>query len=84
MKKSILYLLYLLIILFVIILIYIITKSKFIYEYFNLENKNNLKIYFVNLDNNIDRWHNNKNKLNNFFRFPAINGKKMNKDQKCN
>lgn len=37
------------------------------------------KTYFINLDSNIDRWNNLSNK--NITRFPAINGKTLNKNQ---
>jgi len=37
------------------------------------------KTYFINLDSNIDRWNNLKYK--NVTRFPAINGKTLNKNQ---
>ena len=43
---------------------------------------NSCKIYFINLDENIDRWDNFPTELREkFTRFPAVNGKKLDKDQ---
>jgi len=43
--------------------------------------ENKLKIYFINLEHNRDRWENNKNKLSNFHRFNAIYGKNLDKNK---
>lgn len=42
---------------------------------------NDLKIYFINMDEQIDRWDKIKDKLQNIHRFNAINGKKVNRDE---
>ena len=61
-----------------IIFIYIIKPPYHVIESFS---NNDLKIYFINLDSNIDRWQNiQKHNLPNLHRFPAINGKLLNKD----
>jgi glycosyl transferase family 25 len=73
------------------ILVICILCITFIYLYFipnsnlkeNLKNKSKIcNIYFINLDDNKDRWNNLspqlKQKIN---RFPAINGKKLNKEK---
>jgi len=40
-----------------------------------------LKIYFINMTENNDRWEKNKNKLPNFHRFNAVNGKEVDIDK---
>ena len=63
-----------------VIFLYLIPGSN-LKESFN-ENKQNCKIYFINLDENIDRWNNLSLELQKkFTRFPAVNGKKLDKDQ---
>lgn len=63
----------LIIVCFAITFVYLIHKKK-------KENFTQLcKIYFINLDENIDRW--NKLSHKNIIRFPAINGKKIDKSK---
>ena len=67
----------LIIICFSIIFVYLIHKNK---KEKKKENFTQLcKIYFINLDENIDRW--NKLSHKNIIRFPAINGKKIDKNK---
>jgi hypothetical protein len=64
----------LIIVCFAIIFVYLSHKKK------QKENFTQLcKIYFINLDENIDRW--NKLSHKNIIRFPAINGKKIDKNK---
>ena len=65
----------LIIICFSIIFVYLIHIKKNKKENFTQL----CKIYFINLDENIDRW--NKLSHKNIIRFPAINGKKIDKNK---
>lgn len=76
-NKKIAIILFILFILLIAFFIYNINKN--IIEKFNINNlsENNLKTYFINLDEHIDRWNINKNKINNMIRFNAIHGKNV-------
>ena len=70
------------------ILICLITFTMlFIYFYSEHESEiesftsNELKIYFINMDQNIDRWNKIKNSLPNLVRFKGINGKELVPDE---
>jgi GR25 family glycosyltransferase involved in LPS biosynthesis len=75
----ILFILFILFILLIIFFIYNINKNKIEKFTTNILGENNLKTYFINLDEHIDRWNINKNKINNMIRFNAIHGKKLDK-----
>jgi GR25 family glycosyltransferase involved in LPS biosynthesis len=63
--------------LFVIIIIFIFShKNKYGFSL-----KEGLKIYFINLKKNRDRWENNKSKLPNIHLFDAIDGSKLDLDK---
>ena len=64
-----------LIILLIIIIFFYIYHPQIINESFS---NNDLKVYFINLNENIDRWEKIKNTLPNLVRFNAINGKNIN------
>lgn len=81
-KNLILY--FFIIFLFIIFIIFLYKIKNNKQENFNSNKpyfQNNLKIYFINLDANIDRWYNVKDKLDNIVRFNAINGKELNKSE---
>ena len=65
-----------LLILFIIIITIFSFKNK---DGFSLEK--GLKIYFINLKKNRDRWENNKSKLPNFHLFDAVDGTKLDFDK---
>jgi GR25 family glycosyltransferase involved in LPS biosynthesis len=70
-KKNIVFLIFTIII---IIIFFIENKYGF-------SLKDGLKIYFINLKKNRDRWENNKSKLPNFHLFDAIDGSKLSLDK---
>jgi glycosyl transferase family 25 len=80
-KNLILY--FFIIFLFIIFILFFKIKNNKLENFNNNKpyTQNNLKIYFINLDANIDRWYNIEDKLNNIVRFNAINGKELNKTQ---
>ena len=63
--------------LFVIVIITIFSfKNKYGFSF-----EKGLKIYFINLKKNRDRWENNKSKLPNFHLFDALDGSKLDIDK---
>jgi GR25 family glycosyltransferase involved in LPS biosynthesis len=63
-----------LIVLLLIIIVYLIYNFSLLHKKgFSMDD--GLKIYFINLKQNMDRWENSKLKLPNLHRFNAINGK---------
>lgn len=65
-----------------IIILVVTIYFVFFYNYnSNFSINDGLKIYFINMKDNIDRWEKNKNKLPNFHRFNAVNGKELDIDK---
>lgn len=80
-KNLILY--FFIIFLFIIIIFFFNIRNNKLENFYNDKpyTQNNLKIYFINLETNIDRWYSIKDKLDNIVRFNAINGKELNKSE---
>jgi len=64
------------------IFLYFTEGSNILESFTPIGGENSCKIYFINLDDNMDRWNSLSPQLRaKITRFPAVNGKKLDKDQ---